>query len=256
MPQNSMAGQQRLQISELQFDKFTTPPSCMYWKIRFKNQVSSCSDFSSDAVLWIKEVEMVHSVDEFKSSRSVCGKDFPKFEMLDAKIASALNKIIQNSQFKRRISLEEQKAQKEDRFLRGRQIACMIYDHFRVTGAHDEVLVYVVLFSLTLRNDNVQDFDTWWDEILWPRSHRMMFRKVCTNWEYASLINSKPHWNCLTWKFIKRYRCPIIGSWRRWWKEAWIRNFDHEIFTPETRKLRQEQWLRVTGDYHLSENDY
>ena len=48
--------------------------------------------------------------------------------MLDAKIASALNKIIQNSQFKKKVSLEEQKAQKEDPFLRGRQIAFMIYD--------------------------------------------------------------------------------------------------------------------------------
>ena len=39
------------------------------------------------------------------------------FEMLDAKIASALNKIIQNSHFKKKVSLEEQKTQKEDRFL-------------------------------------------------------------------------------------------------------------------------------------------
>ena len=68
-------------------------------------------------MLWIKEVEMVDSMDELKSSRSVAGKKFPNFEMLDAKIASALNKIIQNSQFKKKVSLEEQKAQKEDRFL-------------------------------------------------------------------------------------------------------------------------------------------
>ena len=73
---------------------------------------------------------MVDSMDELKSSRSVAGKNFPNFEMLDAKIASALNKIIQNSHFKKKVSLEEQKAQKEDRFLRGRQIAFMIYDYF------------------------------------------------------------------------------------------------------------------------------
>ena len=79
-------------------------------------------------MLWIKEVEMVDSLEELKSSRSVCGK-FPNFEMLDAKIASALNKIIQNTQFKKKVSLEEQKARKEDRFLRGRQIAFMIYDY-------------------------------------------------------------------------------------------------------------------------------
>ena len=45
---------------------------------------------------------------------SAAGKNFPKFEKLDAKIASALNKIIQNSQFNKKVSLEEQKAQKED----------------------------------------------------------------------------------------------------------------------------------------------
>ena len=36
--------------------------------------------------------------------------------MLDARIASALNKSIQNSHFKQKVSLKEQKAQKEDRF--------------------------------------------------------------------------------------------------------------------------------------------
>ena len=85
--------------------------------------------------------------------------------MLDATIASALNKIIQNSHFKKKVSLEEQKAQKEDRLLRGRQIAFMIYDYFRVTGAHHRVLDYADFFSITLRNDNVQEFDTRWDEI-------------------------------------------------------------------------------------------
>ena len=110
-------------------------------------------------------MEMVHSLEELKSSRSVCGKNFPNFEMLDAKIASALNKIIQNAQFQKKVSLEEQKAQKEDRFLRGRQIAFMIYDYFRVTGAHDTVLDYADLFSVTLRDDNVQEFNTRWDQV-------------------------------------------------------------------------------------------
>ena len=86
--------------------------------------------------------------------------------MLDAKIASALDKIIQNSQFNKKVSLEEQRAPKEDRFPRGRQIAYMIYGYYRVTGAHDTVLDYADLFSITLRDDNVQEFDTKWDEVL------------------------------------------------------------------------------------------
>ena len=90
----------------------------------------------------------------------------PDFEVLDARIASALNKIIHNSHFKRRMSLEEQKAQKQDRFLRGRQIAYLIYDYFRVTGIHDSVENYADLFTISLRNDDIQEFDSKWDGIL------------------------------------------------------------------------------------------
>ena len=36
IPQNSMVGQQRQQISELQFDNFLTLSTFLCWKIRFK----------------------------------------------------------------------------------------------------------------------------------------------------------------------------------------------------------------------------
>ena len=103
--------------------------------------------------------------------------------MLDAKIASALNKIIQNSNFKKKVSLEELKAQKEDQFPRRRQIAFMIYDYFRVTGAYHTVLDYAELFSVTLRDDNIQEFDTSWDEVLlsMTKFHQMKSWKACTN---------------------------------------------------------------------------
>ena len=60
-------------------------------------------------MLSINEVEMVDSLEELKSWRSVYEKDSPNFEMLNAKSASALKKV----------SLEEQRAPKEDRFLSG-----------------------------------------------------------------------------------------------------------------------------------------
>ena len=79
------------------------------WKRRFKTQVSACSGSPSEAMLWIKKVEMVDSVDDFKSSRSMQGyTHFPNLEMQDARIASALNNIIQNYYFKKKVSLEEQ----------------------------------------------------------------------------------------------------------------------------------------------------
>ena len=68
-------------------------------------------------MLWSKEVEVAKSVDDFVTWQSIEGRDFPEFEMLDAKIAS------------------------------GRQIAQMIYDHFRATGAHDAALSTCQIFS-------------------------------------------------------------------------------------------------------------
>ena len=64
----------------------------------------------------------------------------PNFEVLDARIASALNKIIHNSQFFKR--------------------------QFRVTGTDDFVENYTDLFTIVLRNDDIQEFDSKWDGIL------------------------------------------------------------------------------------------
>ena len=63
---NYGADQQRLQISDLHFDKFPTPATFACWKIRFKTEVCTCSQFPTEAMQWIKEVEMVDSVDDLK----------------------------------------------------------------------------------------------------------------------------------------------------------------------------------------------
>ena len=42
----------------------------------------------------------------------------------------------------------------------------MIYDYFRVTGIHDSVENYADLFTISLRNDDIQEFDSKWDGIL------------------------------------------------------------------------------------------
>ena len=156
---NYGADQQRLH-------KFPTPATFACWKIRFKTEVCTCSQYPTEALQWIKEVELVDSVDDLMSSSSLRGIQMPNFEVLDARIASALNRIIHNSHFKRRISLEEQKALKQDRFLRGRQIAYLIYEYFRVTGANDSVENYADLFTIGLRNDDMQEFDSKWNGIL------------------------------------------------------------------------------------------
>ena len=87
--------------------------------------------------------------------------------MLDTMIASALKKLINTqSTFRKRVSVEEQRAQNSYRFLRGRQIAFMIYEYFRATGAFGAVQGRSDLVSMTLQNDDVEDFDARWNHAL------------------------------------------------------------------------------------------
>ena len=105
-------------------------------------------------------------VDELRSSSSIRSIPMPDLKYSMRGLLQPLNKIIHNSHFKRKISLEEQKAQKEDRFLRGRQIAYLIYEQFRVTGTDSSVETYTDLFTIAVRNDDIQEFDSKWDGIL------------------------------------------------------------------------------------------
>ena len=155
--------QQKMQNSDLHLDKFPTPATFACWKIRFKTEVFTIliRKLCNGSKKWrwlIQFLNLRHHYEVIQCQ--------PNFEVLHAKIASALNRIIHNSHFRRRSCLEEQKAQKQDRFLRGRQIAYLIYEYFRVTGANDSVENYADLFTIGLRNDDIQEFDSKWDGIL------------------------------------------------------------------------------------------
>ena len=110
------------------------------------------------------------------------------------KIASSPTKITQNSHFRKGVSLTEQKAQLDDRFLRGRQNALIIYEYSRVTSAREAVPEHSDLFRITLHGDDVQEFDTRWDEVLLSirQIPQTIFWKICTRCAYVALIKSKP----------------------------------------------------------------
>ena len=189
-------------------------------------------------------MEMVDSKDVLKSSRSVCGRDFPNFEMLDAKIASALNKIIQNSQFKKKVSFEEQKAQKEDRFLRRRHIAFMIYDYFRVAGAHDTVSDSAVFLSVTLHDDNIQEFDTRWDEVLLSMS-KIPSDDILESLYKLRIRESDQLKTVLELYDIEIHQKISVRNYQKlktMMKRSYIRSFDFETLTPGMEELNLEPW--------------
>ena len=77
-------------------------------------------------------------------------------------------------QFQKKVSCEEQKSQKEDLFLRGTQIAFVIYDYFRVAGAYDTVMDFADCSLTLFIMIKFRKFDARWDEVLCRTYHLMM----------------------------------------------------------------------------------
>ena len=167
----------------------------------------------------------------------------PKFEVLDARIASALNKIIHNSQFKRKISLEEQKAQKQDRFLWGRQISYLIYDQFRVTGANDSVENFADLFTIVLRNDDIQEFDSKWDGIL--SSMTKIAPVDILEGFYKSRIRESEKVKTVLELYELEIHQKKLGPVENWWREVSSRKFEIRILGSEMEMLRRTLWSRI-----------
>ena len=158
----------RFPFSEVHLGKFPDSLEFPIWKVNFKTEVRSKSADPHLTMQWIKEVETAKSIDELVTSRSILERtDFPDYNMLDAIIASALKKLLNTHvHFRKRVSVEEGRAQKYNRFLRGRQIAFMTHEHFRATRAYEAVQGRSDLFNVLLQNDDVQDFDVRWDRAM------------------------------------------------------------------------------------------
>ena len=248
IPQNSMVGQQRQQISELQFDKFwstiilglgdTIQKSSDYlWDMLHHKwsmvHLTICTDSASvvlsllhicspchslvrtpddssnvltlaqaclshtrtrDIVICLSlPVLIFHRMQCYGSKRSGDGWFIGRIEVLAISLWKEFStnwsrcwtrKLL--LQFKKKVSLEEQKAQKEEGFPRGRQIAFMIYDYFssdwrswhstRLSCFYSPLHFMKIIFR-----NSMQDGMKYY--YLCRRFHPMISWKVCTNWE-------------------------------------------------------------------------
>ena len=95
------------------------------------------------------------------TSQSTEGLEFSDIEMLDAKMASALKRISSNQHFRRRTTCRRAACSKT------RQISTRkICDHFRATGAYHAAQDPLDLFNVSLKWEDIQDFDARWDQAL------------------------------------------------------------------------------------------
>ena len=134
----------RIPLPERNIGKVPDSVKFQSWKCNFRPGVCLRTADPQVTMLSIKEVVIATSMDELVTSRSIAGQpNVPEFNMLDVMIVSALKKLLYtHSNFRKKVSVEEQRASNSDRFLRGRQIAYMTYEDFRATGAYEAAFVH------------------------------------------------------------------------------------------------------------------
>ena len=154
------------QIPETHLGKFPDPTEFQGWKVNFRTEVCSKAKDPRLAMQWIKEIEIAKSIDDLITSRSIWGKPISQITMnwmrwwrlhwksfTIGRLTSDRKSVSKSSVL--RITTD---------FLRKRQIAFMIYDHFRSTGSYGGIQGLWDLFSIRLYNDDIQDFDQRWEQ--------------------------------------------------------------------------------------------
>ena len=203
-------------------------------------------------MLWIDEVEMVDSLDvEILAIR--LWKDSSKFRDAGHEDCFFSEWDIPNSHFK--VSLGEQKAQKEGRFLQGRQIASMICDYFEWLSLmiqYWNMLIYsLLLFITTMFRNSMQD------------GMKFYYVKDSIRWCLGKFGQTENTWVRATQNRVGIVRhgdssenidAQLSKNWTQWWRGEKIRNFDYETCDARHGRIEagaviknQKGWSGVEG---------
>ena len=154
-----------------------------------------------------------------------------------------VKRILNESNFNKNVFFEEQRVQQEDRFLRGRQIAHMIYESFRVTGTHESILDFSDLTNVTLRGDDIQGFHTTWDEVLssmkgTPQDHIIgsLYKMTIREPEQLKAVLA------LYDQEVEQMNPAKLHTLEKWPNISLNKSFEIDISRPETTEPRQGHW--------------
>ena len=146
-------------------------------------------------------------------------------------------------------SIRNKKAQNQDRFLRGREIAYLIYDYFRVTGTHDSVENYTDLFTISLRNDDIQEFDSKWDGISLSMT-KIPPDEILEGLYKLRIRESEKLKAVLELYDLETHQKKLGLDYHRfklWWREVSSRKFEIKILGSGMEILRRTPWSIIRG---------
>ena len=125
----------------------------------------------------------------------------------------------------------------------------MIYEQFRVTGTDDSVENYTDLFTILLRNDDIQEFDSKWDGILLSMT-KIPPDEILEGLYKLRIRESEKLKTVLELYDLETHQKKLGLDYHRW-KTMVKRSIEQEIrnknLGAEAEILRRTPWSRMRG---------
>ena len=159
----------RIPIWEMHLGKCLDSMEFQCWKVNIRTEVCLRTADPQITMHWIKGVEIAMSILRTSDIAIDCGATwFPWLRYAWCDDCVCIEKASQHAgTLRKTVSVEQQRAQKHDRFLpRKTKLRTWSTSIFHATGAYEAVQELSDLFTFSLQNDDVQDFDVRWDQAL------------------------------------------------------------------------------------------
>ena len=186
------------------FDKFPTPATFVRWKTRPKTEVCSCSQFPTEAMQWSRKWSWFIRWMKWDLRHL--------FEVFQCRILKYLIRgSLQHWTKSSVIPMSKEESVWRNKRPRSRTVSfvtdCLL--DLRVLPGHWEPwfcrklqpTCSLLFLEMTIFRNSIHSGTVFCP---WRKSHLMISWNDCTNWEYESLMNSRPYWNCMTCRFIWR----------------------------------------------------
>ena len=123
-------------------------------------------------------------------------------------------------------TLKNKRAQQDNRFLKGRQIDCMICDYFKISGTSEAPFDYNDLMRVQLKSDNMRGFDTKCDEVL------LSMTEVPDEDLFEKIVKLLMPRTCR----IRRTR-QLFSIWKKWLALQSSRIYGTTVQCPQQRQV-------------------
>ena len=152
------------EAERIEFEMLQNSKTFVMWKMNFKSEFCSSSSFPAEAMVWIKEVDSARHIDQLKFSNSSLGSNI--FRLRGTPNMRVLSRSCRPRVSRGESAWRSKEAQKDSRFLKGRPIASMINEYFKISGTCEALHDFNDQMKVQLKNDSVHGFHTKWDQVL------------------------------------------------------------------------------------------